>query len=244
MTFVAPPKHSDAELLAQWADGERRAGAELFDRYFGPISRFFRHKVSGTLQEQDDLVQTTFTSCLSAAPRFRGEGSVRSFLFSIAYNVLRRHYEHRARDARVDFGTVSIHDLAPRPSTALGRKAEVAVLIAAMRRLPVELQTALELHYWEETTVAEIAVVLELPVGTVKSRLRRARTLLAALVTEQLGRHTDGFNERLDPDAVLAALTPTRKYGSGSAIPSESPNDSVVAQADPPDGYDPDSDLQ
>ena len=205
----------DADVLAQWAAGDRRAGAELFDRYFTAISRFFRHKVSGTLQEQDDLVQATFTACLSAAPRYRGEGSVRSFLFSIAYNVLRRHYEHRARDARVDFGTVSIHDLAPGPSTAVGRKAEVAVLIAAMRKLPVELQTALELHYWEETTVAEIAVVLGLPVGTVKTRLRRARALLAKLVAEHA-------KPGADPVAVMAALSPTRKQGSGSGSPNDS----------------------
>lgn len=208
MGSVATPE-SDAEVLAQWAAGDRRAGAELFDRYFAAISRFFRHKVSGTLQEQDDLVQATFTACLSAAPRYRGEGSVRSFLFSIAYNVLRRHYEHRARDARIDFGTVSIHDLAPGPATAVGRKAEVAVLIAAMRRLPVELQTALELHYWEETTVAEVALVLELPVGTVKTRLRRGRALLAEQLQQLVAEHADR-------QAVMAALTPTRKQGSGS----------------------------
>ena len=155
---------------------------------------------------------------------------MRSFLFSIAYNVLRRHYEHRARDARVDFGTGSIHDVAPGPSTAVGHKAEVAVLIAAMRRLPVELQTALELHDWEETTVAEIAVVLELPVGTVKSRLRRARALLADQLKEQLAagpaarQGTSQFNAALDPAAVMAALTTHRKHGSESG--SDSPNDS------------------
>ena len=211
-------------MLAQWAAGDRQAGAELFDRYFSAISRFFRHKVSGTLQEQDDLVQATFTACLSAAPRYRAEGSVRAFLFSIAYNVLRRHYDNRARDARVDFGTVSIHDLAPGPSTAMGRQAEIAILIAAMRKLPVELQTALELRYWEETTVAEIAVVLELPVGTVKSRLRRARTLLRQLIEAVLDQDRDAFNTgrggapnaEAVAEAVMAALTPTRNNGSGS----------------------------
>jgi RNA polymerase sigma-70 factor (ECF subfamily) len=48
----------------------------------------------------------------------------------------------------------------------------------ALRRLPVELQVVVELHYWEEQSTAEMAEVLEVPQGTVKSRLRRAREQL------------------------------------------------------------------
>ncbi|MEM6991962.1 MAG: sigma-70 family RNA polymerase sigma factor [Myxococcota bacterium] len=168
----------DSRLLERWVAGETAAGSALVDRYFDAIARFFRNKVADSLDAQDDLVQMTFTACVEAGARFRGEGSFRSFLFSIAYNVLRRYYEKRRRDARVDFGTVSIHDLAKGPATLLGEAADRALVVAALRKLPVDVQTAFELHYWEGATVAEVAAVLDWPVGTVKSRLRRGRAQL------------------------------------------------------------------
>lgn len=176
----------DTELLRAWGEGDREAGAELFDRWFPAISGFFRTKVAGDagLDVQDDLVQSTFTECLRARASFRGEGTFRSWLFGIAYNVLRRHWERSRRDARIDFGTVSVHDLSPGAASVLDLDARRARLVDAMRRLPVELQTALELYYWESMGAPEIARALELPEGTVRTRLRRARALLATRLAD------------------------------------------------------------
>ena len=55
----------------------------------------------------------------------------------------------------------------------------------ALRHLPLDLQVVVELHYWEEHSTAQIATVLEVPQGTVKSRLRRARALLENLLDAQ-----------------------------------------------------------
>lgn len=172
---------ADVELFAAWAGGDAHAGAELFDRWFQPISAFFRTKVAASagLHVQDDLVQTTFATCLEARESFRGEGSFRSWLFGIAYNVLRRHWERTHRDARVDFGTVSLHDLAPGAPSLLDADARRAQLLGAMRHLPLQLQVALELYYWESMTAAEIGRALEIPEGTVRTRLRRGRSLIA-----------------------------------------------------------------
>ena len=54
-----------------------------------------------------------------------------------------------------------------------------ALLARALRSIPLDLQVALELHYWEELSGPELAAVLEIPEGTVRSRLRRGRELLA-----------------------------------------------------------------
>ena len=60
------------------------------------------------------------------------------------------------------------------------KASEEKLLLAALRAIPVELQLVLELHYWEEMTMAEIAEVIEVPVGTAKSRMRRAKEKLEA----------------------------------------------------------------
>lgn len=69
----------------------------------------------------------------------------------------------------------SLHDLSPSPSAIVGQKLEQRALLTAPRRLPIDLQWVIELHYWEKPSSSEIAEVLDIPAGTVRSRLRRAR---------------------------------------------------------------------
>jgi RNA polymerase sigma-70 factor (ECF subfamily) len=172
---------SDLELLDAWRAGDRKAGEVLFDRHFDAIARFFRNKVA---EAADDLVQQTFLGCLEARDRFRGHSSFRTFLFAIAHNVLGKHWRGRKGDDAVDLGTHSVHDLAPGLATVLGRAQEQRLLADALRRLPLELQVALELHYWEKLTAAEIGEVIGAPEGTIKTRIRRARELLEAKIAE------------------------------------------------------------
>ena len=174
---------SDAELLTAWQGGEQGAGRELFERYFRPLNRFFRNKVG---DESQDLVQRTFLACLEGVERYRGEGSFRSWMFSIAYKILCKHYREQASERKhLDLGHVSAHDLYASPSRVLARHREERLLLEALRRIPVELQVPLELRYWEQLTEAEIAAILDIPIGTLKSRFRRARQLLAEKLREQ-----------------------------------------------------------
>ena len=64
------------------------------------------------------------------------------------------------------------------PTQVLAARQEQRLLLLALRRLPVDHQVALELHYWEGLTAAEIGAVLDLPLGTAKTRIRRGRALL------------------------------------------------------------------
>ena len=163
----------DEELLAAWQAGERRAGELLFERYYEPVARFFLNKTDA----EAELIQQTFLACVEGAARFRGEGSFRSFLFAIAYRQLCRHYRDRKGD-RIDLGEVSVAAIEPSPSQALIEGEQLKLLLAALRRIPIDCQVALELLYWEQMTTVEMAAVLEIPEGTVKSRLRRGRALL------------------------------------------------------------------
>lgn len=173
---------TDAELLRAWSAGDRAAGESLFDRHFESVARFFRNKADGA---HDDLIQQTFLGCVEALPRFRADSSFRTFLFAVARNQLSKHYrQRRVERERLDFGTHSVHDLASSPSAVVARGEQQRWVLDALRRIPIDSQIALELHYWEEMTAAEIAEVLELPLGTAKTRLRRARQLLEAELAE------------------------------------------------------------
>jgi len=167
---------TDEALLAAWRAQDRRAGEALFERHYEAIARFFRNKVSG---DSSDLIQRTFLALIEAPERFRGDASFRTYLFAVAHNVLGRHYRQRRRDGdRLDFLEVSVHDLSPSPPSILARRDEERLLLAALRRIPLDHQVVLELYFWEGMRAPQLAQILDLPEGTVRTRIRRAKQLL------------------------------------------------------------------
>lgn len=169
-------------LVDAWRAGDRQAGFRLFERYYDAVARFFHHKVP---EASADLIQRTFLGCVESLPNYRGHASFRSYLFAIAYRQLCRHLRDHGRErARLDFASVSVEDLRPSPSAAIGEREERRLLAVALRRIPLECQVVLELHYWEQMKTAEIAEALEIPPGTARTRLMRARQLLRAKMSE------------------------------------------------------------
>lgn len=168
----------DAACLEAWRAGDRDAGQELFSRYYDAVARFFVNKVGDA---SSDLIQRTFLACVEGVERYRGEGSFRSYVFAIAYRQLCLHYRKRGRE-RLAFESVSAAALDASLSGLIVEREELRLFMAGLRVIPLELQLVLELHYWEECSVAEISAVLEIPPGTVKSRLRRGREQLRAAV--------------------------------------------------------------
>jgi RNA polymerase sigma-70 factor (ECF subfamily) len=164
---------SDAELIELWAGGDERAGQLLLERYQPTIRRFFRNRTS---EDLDDLIQQTFLCCVEARQRFRGDASFRTFILAIARNQLFRHYRTSARRRLL----VELPAPPPveRPSEAIVRRQDEEALVSALRSVPPDMQLAVELAYWEDLDAPEIASRLEVPLGTVYSRLHRARELL------------------------------------------------------------------
>ena len=189
----------DLELLEAWKGGDAQAGRELFAKHFDSVFRFFRNKVDGAAE---DLTQQTFMGCLRGRDKFRGDSSFRTYLFTIARKRLYTFLRDRQRKRGLYDGTdVSIADVSgPTPTTAIAVREEQRLLLKAMRRLPVDMQVALELFYWEDMKVREIAEVLETPPGTIKRRLQRSRQQLDKIMQElsdspELLRSTvDNFN--------------------------------------------------
>jgi RNA polymerase sigma factor (sigma-70 family) len=168
----------DLELVRAWRSGDVAAGEALVERHLESVHRFFSNKVR---HATDDLVQRTFLACVESLDAFEGRSSFRSYLFGIARHVLYHHW--RDADRGFDVLTVSVGSrLADQPSPAdhVAARQEQRLLLRALRGLPLELQTLLELAYWEGLSDRELAEALEVPTGTIKSRLRKARGLLDA----------------------------------------------------------------
>jgi RNA polymerase sigma factor (sigma-70 family) len=167
----------DRDLLLAWRTGDAAAGQRLIERHLEPVHRFFSNKVPGAT---DDLVQQTFLACVEAVEAFEGRASFRSYLFAIARNVLYGHYRERHRHPHTAFDplVVSVSQLAVderSPAERVTAREEQRLLLRALRALPLAQQTLLELAYWEGLADRELAEILEVPAGTIKSRLRKAR---------------------------------------------------------------------
>jgi RNA polymerase sigma-70 factor (ECF subfamily) len=183
---------SDFELLSRWRAGDRLAGARLCDRHFSALYRFFRNKVEA---EASDLVQRCFLACVESRDAFRGEASFRTYLFQIARLQLYMHFRKRGRELRDrTFRSLSVAQLGPSHESRIDAGGDERLLLEGLRRIPVDLQMILELHYWEDMPIEALAQVFGIPPGTAKSRLFRARKRLAEAMAElgaQPGRGPD-----------------------------------------------------
>ena len=165
----------DGELLLKWKRGEAGAGDLLVQRHFESVRRFFVNKAG---HSADDLIQQTFIRCVEGRERFEGRSSFRTFILGIARYVLYEYLRQKARSEVIDFGVTSVQAIDPSPSQLIaGDQAKQAVAIA-LRGIPIDQQLAIELYYWENLSVEELAQILDIPTGTVKSRLYYARRAL------------------------------------------------------------------
>ncbi|MEM9456275.1 MAG: sigma-70 family RNA polymerase sigma factor [Myxococcota bacterium] len=169
------------DLLKAWRAGDERAGELLVTRHYAAIERFFVNKAH---DHASDLLQRTFLTLVEVQERIDERRDLRRYLFGIARNVLLNHVRSVHRDGeRLDFGTRSIQDLSPTPNTLLLESQRSQRLLEALRRIPLELQIVLELYYWEDLTAAELSTLLEIPQGSVRTKIRIAKEKLAREMT-------------------------------------------------------------
>jgi RNA polymerase sigma-70 factor (ECF subfamily) len=197
--LTANDETPDGELLRAWQDGGNEAARLLIARYTPRLYDFFASKVT---RGADELVQQTLADCVAAREHITEDGernSFRAFVFTIARRKLLNHFRAWQRHgARLDPLEHSFADLEPGLSEVVAEREEQRRLQHALRRLPIDAQVALELHYWEGLSIAEIARVVDAAEGTVKARLSRARVRLRELLAA---------DEGLDARTIDALLT-------------------------------------
>lgn len=174
---------TDSTLLEAWMGGDAQAGVVLVRRYYDAVFVFHANKVGP--DDAAELTQATFATLVESIERFRRQSSVRTYVFAIARWKLVEHFRRRnvqrQRFAAPD--TDGSRDTAPAEPVATlgswldGRRRE-SLLVLALRTLPLDDQVLLELKGYEDLTLRELAEVFDAPVGTIASRVRRARERL------------------------------------------------------------------
>ena len=177
-----PPEPSDGDLIAR-SCREPRAFVAVFERHYGVVYGYLARRVGPALGEE--LAAETFEIAFAKRERYRPETpDARPWLFGIAVNLLRtqRRKERRELRAYARTGLDPLTGPDDECFEAAGRQAAARELAGALARLGAKDREILLLFFWADLTYEEIAVALAIPVGTVRSRLNRARNRLRELV--------------------------------------------------------------
>jgi RNA polymerase sigma-70 factor (ECF subfamily) len=173
--FAASPA-SDEHLMLAFSKGSAESFNELFLRYKQPIYGFFCRRTADP-HHAEELSQETFLVLLRAASRYEPRALFRTYLYAIAFKILRAHRRKAAFRATFFGHPSTIPDPAKQDAT------ESALWVRrAVEKLDRIDREILLLREFEQLSYAEIADLLQLPINTVRSRLFRARTALRNLL--------------------------------------------------------------
>jgi RNA polymerase sigma-70 factor (ECF subfamily) len=175
---------SDEILIGRIADGDRLAMQVLFARHHVRVYRFVLRLVRNEATAED-LISEVFLDVWRQAGKFEGRSAVSTWLLAIArfkaLSVLRRKPEQELDEKTAE----AIVDTADDPQVALEKKDKGEVLRKCMSALSAEHREIIDLVYYHEKSVEEVAEVVGIPAATVKTRMFYARKKLAELLKEQ-----------------------------------------------------------
>jgi RNA polymerase sigma-70 factor (ECF subfamily) len=193
------PAETDLMLVERTVAGDQRAFGLLVLKYQRRIERLIGRMVRDT-DLVEDIAQETFIRAYRALAQFRGEAQFYTWLYRIAVNTAKKALVDLKRDPLVsesalrgggdeDDETSSVENeltTAETPETVLAAKEIAATVNSAMEALPDELRQAVTLREIEGLSYEEIAEVMNCPIGTVRSRIFRAREAISAKVKPML----------------------------------------------------------
>ncbi|MCM2130937.1 RNA polymerase sigma factor RpoE [Larsenimonas rhizosphaerae] len=176
-------KTTDQQLVARAQKGDNAA--------FDLLVRKYQHKIIGLISryvndqsEVQDVAQEAFIKAYRALGRFRSESAFYTWLYRIAINTAKNYLVSRGRrppGSDLDISDAEVVDVSGRlsdtetPEASLARDQLEAAVFEAIEKLPEDLKTAITLREFEGLSYEDIASIMQCPVGTVRSRIFRAR---------------------------------------------------------------------
>lgn len=183
------PQDTESALLARWRTGDRAAGLHLLRSQVPPVRRYFSRRVP-CRADAEDLVQRTLLASIDALPRYREDVELAGFVRAIASKLLLRYRRdgERARGRlAADVQPDAMQAGQPSAFACVCHEDELQRLRDAIRELPDGSARLLHLRYWEERDTSEIARLLELNPGAVRTRLHRARSEMKRVIAAMVG---------------------------------------------------------
>jgi len=175
---------SDEVLIARIAGGDRLAMQVLFARHHVRVYRFVLRLVRNEATAED-LISEVFLDIWRQAGKFEGRSAVSTWMLSIArfkaLSALRKRPEQELDDETAE----RIEDQADDPETALAKKDKGALLRECLTALSAEHREIVDLVYYHEKSVGEVAGIVGIPEATVKTRMFYARKKLSELLKER-----------------------------------------------------------
>ena len=167
-------------LISRARGGDREAFGALVEQYRDNVYRL-AYRMCGYAYDADEAAQEAFVAAWRALPNFRGDAKFSTWLYRLTTNaaidVMRREKRHQTVG---DGEMMELADDADSPQETVERTEQQEAVQKALSTLSEEYREVLLLRYMEELDYAEIAEVLQLPSGTVKSRINRAKAALKA----------------------------------------------------------------
>ncbi len=193
---------TDKELVKRVQKGDQAAFDMLFARYQAKILNLISRYVRDS-EEVQDVAQEAFIKAYRALPRFRGDSAFYTWLYRIAINTAKNHLVSRSRRPPamdVDIEDADYRDDAQMlresedPESAMSRDQLQETIHTALKDLPDDLRSALTLREFDGLSYEQIADILECPVGTVRSRIFRAREFVDQRIQPLLKGEADASN--------------------------------------------------
>lgn len=185
---VPPPDEGETDLLARYRSGDRQAFRALVEEYQARMLHFF-YRLCWDRDRAEDLTQELFIKLLQGSRRYRPQGKLSTYVYRVATNLWIDHYR-AARPARrlysLDQATfpepVDVPGLDRSPLESASHSEQRAALQRALENLTEPHRLVFELAVYQQRPYAEISELLDIPVGTVKSRMHNAVQALRALL--------------------------------------------------------------
>ena len=171
-------QQTDEQLMARAAAGNDTAFEELYRRYARRLKGFFFMQLGGDEELAADATHDAFLRAYEARSRYQEGRKVDTWLFTIAYNICKNHYRSNAYEAQLlaslDAELVSSQQI----EVELDAAALDQALEQVLAELPATLHQIFSLHYQEELTIPQVAEIVGIPEGTVKSRLHKTMNII------------------------------------------------------------------
>ena len=174
-------KASDAELVGAIARGDQHAMRQLYDRNSPRVYRFAR-RLGADHSAAEDLVSEVFLDVWRSASTFLGRSQVSTWLLAITRNKTLGMIRQRPLKALEQTVSVTMEDETDGPEVAFQKKQAASILSGALRNMSAADREIIDLVYYHESSINEVARILNIPKGTVKTRMFYARKRLSALL--------------------------------------------------------------